>query len=129
MRSCYTTQARFFSDRPDLLLPITWYFTSPKAAVYDKPHRFGSLNWLPDRSIPSPIGEVAGVKRAWSNGAPPAGANLFQPCGDEEAFYSGVTFTGQNFPILGGVKACCVLPQFADNIGIALGVTDQVKVQ
>jgi hypothetical protein len=111
LRSCYSTTARFFADRPDIVLPITWYFCPPGAKVAPGPHRFGSLNWLGDKKTPSPIGEVVGAKRPWSNGATPAGALGVAPCQDVEAFHDGVPYVpSANYPIVNGVKACCLPP-------------------
>lgn len=122
LRSCYTTYVRFFRDRPDLLLPITWYWSPPGASLFPAPHRFGSLNWLQDKATDSPIGEVPGVKRPWSNGQTPAGSIGSDFCGDVEDFYNGVVYNpSANYPIFEGVKTCCQKNVFTAKPGVALG--------
>jgi len=108
LRSCYSTDARFFADRPDIVLPINWYFCPDGAQVLPGPHRFGSLNYLSDKNTPSPIGEVPGAARPYSKGQTPAGITGQSACGSTDDFHDGVIYSETaNYPVSGGVKQCC----------------------
>jgi hypothetical protein len=124
LRSCYSTGARFFKDRPDIVSDITWYFCPPGAKILDGPHRFGSLNWLREKGTDSPIGEVPGLKRKWVNGQTPAGATGQKSCGQFDDYYFGVDYDkNADYPIENGLKACCAVPRIRFALGLALRST------
>lgn len=69
LRSCYSTEARFFEDTPTELSPITWYWCPVGALDFPEPHRFGSLNWTNGSKEINSVGEVIGAPRPYSKGA------------------------------------------------------------
>jgi len=89
LRSCYTTQARFFRE-DERTTEIRWFFTAPDAPFVDNSGPWDSRNWDSDPKGLGELGEVVGAERKWSNGTPPAdfrGSAVF--CGTPEQWRNG----------------------------------------
>ena len=72
---------RFFRDRPDIVVPIRWYFVD-RDDWLEYPTAFGSSNWdVIKRMDGCPVGELAEPK-TWRDGSPPPTATSGpEPCG------------------------------------------------
>jgi len=110
LRSCYTTWMRFDPARPDLLIPVEWYFTQPGAKVFPEYHRFASTNYE-DRLSPQDdsLGEVDGLPRQYRLGFAPPVATGQKYCGTKEQFQKGVDLTKGPKTRLDqfGMPTCC----------------------
>lgn len=99
----------FFSNRPDLLTPVRWYFAADDALPLPVPTRFGSGNWASQKyDWPGP-GEVLPRNRRWVNGSRnPRYTGQFQ-CGTDGQFLDGTLYPPGDFPrFADGVPACCL---------------------
>jgi len=69
LRSCYTTQCRFYDGDPTIE-DIEWYFTLPDTPFIPKVSCINSLNWVDqsDRGDNGRAGEVGGAPRTYSKG-------------------------------------------------------------
>lgn len=107
LRSCYTTEMRFFNDNP-LAIKVQWYFARPLAMPFPEPHLFGSGNWASDRFFWPGPGEVLGAARPYSDGSI---GNWFEGqrfAGPLKGFTEGTEYPGVplNASETGGCCAC-----------------------
>lgn len=112
LRSCYSTQFRFFSDRLDVLSDVAWYFCEPGAKPLPFPTIFGSNQWCNFQKEPTPIlGEVIGAPRPWRDGSPPPLALTGLPCGTAADFAAGNPSPPlvPIVPVVWGVPPCCTI--------------------
>lgn len=92
IRSCYKSNMRLYSDRPDVLTPGRWYFSPEGAKVIPFQHKFGSSSWLPNgRDDSVPLGEV-GARGAWTNGRCPPQFDGTHFCGQQSAWQNGILY-------------------------------------
>ena len=117
LRSCYSTDCRFFQDDPRVST-IHWYFVDEDTPVLPIGTLFTSNEWLDVPEGDQVLGEVPGAVRTWQNGrAPypvdqPGADGAIHYCGTQEDFMAG-GFLPQTAPplnVFGGL-ACCPLPQ------------------
>jgi hypothetical protein len=59
---------RFFKDDLAMEMPVTWYFTDPKADWCGKANIFNSRNWYKGELGWPDLGEVEGAPRPWADG-------------------------------------------------------------
>jgi hypothetical protein len=102
-RRPYKTLARFFKDRPDILVEIQWYPAALDAPKLPFTSSFLSLDWTsstdtrndpnyPDEPWLQRPGEVFGEPRPYSFKAPLLGVNYDHFCGTEEQFAFGAVY-------------------------------------
>lgn len=93
LRSCYSSQWRLFSDRPDKLTAGRYYFSEPDAPFYSGPTNLWSANWL-DRNwkYGDGLGEKIGAKQKWDGGAKPAQIPGDRPVGSTDCLKNGQDF-------------------------------------
>lgn len=89
VRSCYSTDMRFFPNRPDIVTRVRWFFTLPGAKDFPGHTRFGSGIWTDDKQNWPGLGEVLGAPRPWNNGQAPLGYTGEFFLGNLEDFVSG----------------------------------------
>jgi hypothetical protein len=71
LRSCYSTQARFFYDA-DIEVPIVWYFADPSAPRFSGRHSFAPITFSERASWANPgVGESVSASRPWRDGSIP----------------------------------------------------------
>jgi hypothetical protein len=99
IRSCYTTEMRFFPDRPDVLTTVDWYFTDDTAATGNPgiawigtPNVFNSRNWYKGTINWPMLGEVEGSPRTWRDGSFPVAMNGGGRVGEPDVWDNGVPF-------------------------------------
>lgn len=97
LRSCYYSKFRLYRDRPDILVPGRWRWSSPGAIVVPYLHAFDSSTWDPwnlDQS--EGVGEVE--RGAYYNGAGLPTMNGRRFCGGEEVWRLGGLYDDRGSP-------------------------------
>jgi hypothetical protein len=112
VRSCYTVNMQF-DAAGEIVVPVTWYFTSPGALTFPGPHRFGSSHTWAPHSLPSiGLGERWDSKPSYANGAQPfyaPGSGSF--CGPLDWFAEGCPSDAPPVQYSSaGVPVCCPQP-------------------
>lgn len=94
LRACYSTNMRFYPDRPDVLTPIQWYFTDPDAPWIGKENVFNSRVWYDGEEWDAPpvLGEDMESARHFVSGLKPEGM-VNTPCQtSDDVWLNGVPF-------------------------------------
>lgn len=89
IRTCYSTDMRFFSDDPTKITRVDWYKTTGPNMPFAS--SFGSKTY--DRIeglVPLPIGEVEGTQK-WRGWNPPYPIDPGPPCGTSQQWAQGAT--------------------------------------
>lgn len=111
LRSCYSTDCRFFQDDPRAST-IHWYFVEDDTPELPFGTIFTSNEWLDVPEGDQDLGEVPAATRVWQDGTPPfpvAGDGHF--CGSEEDFQQGGLLPTMAPPVnVYGGLACCPTP-------------------
>ena len=120
LRSCYRSQMRLYSDRPDVLTWGQWHWC-PADAIPAPPSAFVSSIWDQTRAETYPLGEVASSHRKWKSGRGNARLDGQHYCG-AAAWLTGIPYAAR--PGLAvdasGIPLCCqALP--AEPGGLVLG--------
>jgi len=92
---------------------IRWFRVAPSAELFPYWNVFSSANWDNEHPLlETPLGEVAGATRPWSNGATPAGlTGTGLQCGSEEEWEDGPTDPERELPLTPeGIPICCTTP-------------------
>lgn len=110
LRSCYSTKARFFADRPDIVSTVVWQWCEPDAPPLPYDNVFTARTWYDNFPTSWPLlGEVDGAPRVWRNGDAVGPLPRLAPCGQQAAFINGVPYALANSaPVNGfGQLVCC----------------------
>lgn len=88
LRSCYSTQMRFFRDSLSTATPVRWYFLPEGSQWVGLENVFNSRNWYGGTQFWPDLGEVEGSPRTWvdGSGAPALGGG---PFGDADQWQDG----------------------------------------
>ena len=107
LRSCYTTEMRFWQDRPDSV-PVRWFWADEDAQVFPGYHRFASGNWATPYGKWEGPGEVQDAPREWNDGANP-GLSGQKFCGPQSSYEHGSPWPGKPLHANAeGLCPCCV---------------------
>lgn len=102
---------RFYSDRPDVLTDVRWFFTEDDAPWVGVPNVFNSRVWYDGQPDAWPqLGEVEGEPRRWANGQAPASMQLERCELSFPSWLEGVPFSQAGIaPVApSGVLFCCL---------------------
>jgi hypothetical protein len=89
LRSCYSTQARFFYDS-EIELPIIWYWAASGASRFGGRSSFSPITFSERASWENPgVGESISAARPWRNGSIPMAAPSGVLDGDPRWFEIG----------------------------------------
>jgi hypothetical protein len=111
IRSCYYVNMSMFSNRPDIITRVRWFFADDNAVVLPFATRFASGNWASEVRDWSGPGEVLPRRRAYNRGANVPFYFGQQPCGTEDQFKDGTLFPPGPYPRnIDGVPLCCLPP-------------------
>ena len=89
LRSCYSTQARFFYDS-DIQLPIIWYWAAADAPIFTGRHTFAPITFSERFTYENPgVGESPSASRPWYNGSLPMAAPSYAVDGSPSWFIQG----------------------------------------
>jgi hypothetical protein len=107
VRSCYRSQMRLYSDRPDILTWGRWY-RCPPGALPAPPSAFTSSQWLKPEAGNPPLGEIYQPRPPYSK--LPADPRLtgLHYCGTT-AWTEGITYAERpGLPLdITGMPTCC----------------------
>jgi len=114
LRSCYTTQVRFYEGQNTTNL-ISWYFVPPGTPWLPYTSVINSLNYVPasERVDSNNAGEQAGVPRPYSKGNRNVAFRHVGICGGVSDYAGSGTRPTELPPVSLGVPQCCnpdVLP-------------------
>lgn len=107
LRSCYTTEMRFWKDRPDTV-PVRWFWCDEEAEIFPGHHRFASGVWAAKYGPWEGPGEVEEAPRPFDPGVNP-GLDGHKFCGPKSSYAEGSPWPGK--PLLAnaaGLCPCCV---------------------
>lgn len=107
LRSCYSTNMRFFSDQPTTQTKVLWYFVDDFTPFFPYRTVFNSANWDNDKGIHHPLGEVRGASRPWRSGMPPGLYTGDHFCGTPAMFMQGVPVPIPVIRLNNGQPVCC----------------------
>lgn len=91
LRRCHKTQCNFGNGVSG---EIIWFFqddpNAPFLTDFATVSKFGSASWLDDYDDGSPLGEIIGATRTFTDGTIPEKPCSCAPAGDVRGFLSGV---------------------------------------
>lgn len=102
---------RFYPDRPDIAVPVQWYFVPESNGYLPHANVFTSRVWYDNSGQTWPLlGEVDGAPRQWVNGAPPEVMAPFSCQTDPVVWTEGVPYALHDTRphTSGGVLLCCL---------------------
>lgn len=107
LRACYTTEMRFWIDRPDTV-PVRWFWCDEDAEIFPGYHRFASGNWATKYGNWEGPGEVQEAPRPFDPGVNP-GLDGHKFCGPQSSFIHGSPWPGKPLHANAeGLCPCCV---------------------
>jgi hypothetical protein len=129
LRSCYRSQMRLFSDRPDVLTWGRWRWSPPGAITGPPTVFFARRNQLQDEED-RPLGEVYAIQYAYTKGHADPRLTGLHYCGSQ-AWTQGILYADRPGLELDatGIPLCCsaAAPAPGGGRGGGLGVWGPVR--
>jgi hypothetical protein len=109
IRSCYYVDMSMFSNRPDLITRVRWFFADDNALPLPFPTCFGSGNWASQDRLWEGPGEALPRHRRYNRGSNVPFYGGQHACGTADQFSQGTLYPPGAFPRNPeGVPDCCL---------------------